>query len=789
MGAWAGFCPDGQQDVLQSVLTIPHAIVVDWHNGDSLMVAGDPFNSGYAYVLGFPSATIDRYDIGGTSEQMRPYESAVSARTSLTPNFQVDMTTSYNPVSRILSIVVTGKALSSLTGNWNINAIVAEDSVSSAYGPNNQVSLLNTTVTASNGMACWYNGLGSPIPAADYAHMDVARAVMATNIWGDAAFTNPVAGTTASRYYTYTLPTSFNASKIFVVGLVQKSGIAVGDSVVENAVSTKGNLIPPGTLSGSSDSMSAYTNDLCSTSEFFVTTHSWTSGLSIQTDFGDGSTASSAVLSAVSGGYADIYHNYTTSGTYTIKHVLLSGTSRLDSVTYSHTYVLCNQFPVMFYYDANSNCIKDSSESFVYQPFMTRVDSNGVTVDSISASCGFYYNAYGSAGDIYTFTVMSAPPGLSVSCPTTIADTIGADSSLAPKYFGTSCTTGSTFDLRIFPSTILGRHHFNSDILVDNTYCSGEPATVTMELSPLFSYMGYPAPTSISGSTLTWNIADLSSILPAPYHINVSGEVIGTWLTPGDTLHAHYHVDPVTGDVNPANNDTIRVDTSRSGYDPNYMEVVPAVYIAAGTTVTYTIDFENTGNDTAHNIYVMDTLSDNVLAPTVKLLSSTNKMFVTYLKDVAGQNIVKFDFPGINLPDSSHHNQCDGMVIFRVQTKPGLANGTLVSNHAGIFFDDNPVVMTNTVTDIIGLPNRVVTVQDKNTVAIYPNPVTDELTVSADHTALRSYTITNSIGQEYMSGQLDAGVIKVGVKTLPAGLYYLALRGDDGVVIRKFVKL
>jgi len=45
------------------------------------------------------------------------------------------------------------------------------------------------------------------------------------------------------------------------------------------------------------------------------------------------------------------------------------------------------------------------------------------------------------------------------------------------------------------------------------------------------------------------------------------------------------------------------------------------------------------------------------------------------------------------------------MVIFNIKTKAGLPSGAQIANYAGIFFDDNPVVMTDTVTNQIGLPS------------------------------------------------------------------------------------
>jgi hypothetical protein len=85
----------------------------------------------------------------------------------------------------------------------------------------------------------------------------------------------------------------------------------------------------------------------------------------------------------------------------------------------------------------------------------------------------------------------------------------------------------------------------------------------------------------------------------------------------------------------------------------------------------------------------------------------------------------------------------------------------------------------------LGLPRS----GNSNDVTIFPNPAADELTISMEQGAFTSYTITNGVGQVFMSRQLDAATANVNIKALPRGLYYITLRGNDGTIVRKFVKL
>ena len=539
-----------------------------------------------------------------------------------------------------------------------------------------------------------------------------------------------------------------------------------------------------------SDSFSVYINNLCNGLNITAVAHS-SSTLNLNIFFGDNSSVLSP-LSPTMGGYESVnrVHSYAEPGTYSIKMVLLNGTTPIDSVKYSYHSLLCNTLPVSFYYDANSNCIKDSTEPANYIPITIEVDSNSIAIDTISATSGFDYTAYGNPGDIYSFRVLSLPAGMFASCSSggVITDTLQIGMyNTSSKNMALSCNSGSSFDLAEYVMTQSGRHLFTGDIIVNNTYCNSVPATLTTNLDPKYNFVhAVPAPTSITGNTITWNLGSVAATL-AQVHINFSCEVSGTWLTPGDTVNTDYTVNPTTGDSNPVNNYCVRTDTVKSSFDPNEMSVTPAGIIPSGTQLQYTIEFENTGNDTAHNIYVMDTLSSNVIPSSLRMLASSAAMDIIPIK-AGGYNIVKFDFPNIQLLDSSHHNQCNGIVMFTINTRTGLPNGATIFNHAGIFFDDNPVVMTNTVEDII-YTEGIATISNSSKTSIYPNPATDELTIKIDKDAYNSFTITNSVGQVFMQQQLTVTQTTVNVKTLPAGLYYITLRGDNGTKVQKFVKM
>ncbi len=546
-----------------------------------------------------------------------------------------------------------------------------------------------------------------------------------------------------------------------------------------------------------SDSFKIFLDKYCSGPQIKIVPNHYTAGMYVKTYFGDSYTDSTLVPSA---GVAVINHSYGSNGTYSIKQVLYSGSTIVDSFQFTYSHLLCNSFSVKFYYDANSNCVKDTSDDFIGQPVTVEIDSNGTAIDTVSATSGLYYMAYGAVGDVYGFKIISGPAGFHATCPTSgiVYDTIGTGTYSAPiQYVGMECITSTNFDLAVFPviygSTINDQY---SSIYVQNSYCMPVNATVTLHYSQKYDDAPRdisPSPTSVTAGTITWNLSSLSGALPAPIKLGYGLWHSSAVLNVGDTVHSSFFVAPDTGDVDTSNNHDEVIDTVRGGFDPNEISVKPAGCIASGTTptqLTYTINFENTGNDTAHNIYVMDTLSDYVDVSSMRLVMSSHEMYISKLKDALGHNILKFDFPTINLLDSSHHGKCDGAVIFNINTKPGLATGTNINNRAGIYFDVNAVVMTNQVTNGIGCPvvNDVKPVSNNNTIDIYPNPVNNVLHIKLDAEKYQSYTISNSFGSSLLSGTLTGNNTQLNIQTLPAGLYFINLKGDGGNEVRKFVK-
>lgn len=231
------YSPDADIITTQIEANTPTVISVNFHRSystsfvDSMEIpASSDFFS--AYLTGYPMATADRSLTSASSNiavAKNLYNAAVSSRVPIPPTYDLTLNHNYNPLNRQISIVLTGTSLTALFGDYRFNVYIIEDSVSKVgVGYNQRNSFYNT----QSGHPAF--GLGDPIVG--YSHPEVVRAVLATNIWGDFAVSNPAANNSVTQNFTYTVPADFNPARIKLVAMVMKYGSTPADRAIQNAV-------------------------------------------------------------------------------------------------------------------------------------------------------------------------------------------------------------------------------------------------------------------------------------------------------------------------------------------------------------------------------------------------------------------------------------------------------------------------------------------------------------------------------------------------------------------------
>ncbi|HKR05640.1 MAG TPA: FG-GAP-like repeat-containing protein [Bacteroidia bacterium] len=144
------------------------------------------------------------------------------------------------------------------------------------------------------------------------------------------------------------------------------------------------------------------------------------------------------------------------------------------------------------------------------------------------------------------------------------------------------------------------------------------------------------------------------------------------------------------------------LETDTCSCDPNDKLVTPVGCgpngnIKKDQQLLYTIRFLNTGTGNAHDITLRDVLDSDLDLNTLQILSASDT--ITNIQVIPDTTLI-VTLGGIELePDSS------GFVSFSVYPKTGLADGTAITNQAGIYFDNNAVVLTNiTLSTLYDLP-------------------------------------------------------------------------------------
>jgi len=467
----------------------------------------------------------------------------------------------------------------------------------------------------------------------------------------------------------------------------------------------------------------------------------------------------------------------------------------------------CTSLDGTFYLDLNSDCLFDSGDvALAYWDYALINNTLGDTLYSWCDSKGGYSfllqdsDKYSVVADpfiyfpslAYTYGIDSIIP----TCPASGTYSLTAYAA-ATESFAFSCTppthldmTVSGWDLGFVPGDTSVISIWSSSYW--DYICDSLSATLTFTLDPALTYVGMldgPIPT-ISGSKLSWTFSTTKDLFDFYADVKVATSSSTTIGTPVCNM---LYVTPTSlPDPDTANNTYSWCEPVRASFDPNEKKVSPIGtgtegYIANGTLLSYLVHFQNTGTASAVNITIKDTINSNLNVATLQVLNSSSPVMVSE----GNGNVVTFKFEGIFLPDSAASpNGSSGYVAYNIMPYPSLAAGTQITNKAAIYFDNNPAIYTNATLNTI---EHNVGVQEVSAsginVEIYPNPVSDVLTIKTDaNTSFSSFTISNSIGEVLLGQQITATQMEVNVKSLAAGVYYVTLKGESGVTVKKFVK-
>lgn len=387
------------------------------------------------------------------------------------------------------------------------------------------------------------------------------------------------------------------------------------------------------------------------------------------------------------------------------------------------------------YGDTNSNCVNDINE-FGQPNLKLLLDSSGVLIQqTYTGGEGFY--SFDTDTGTYNYTVDTTGIPVYVTCPLTGFQTsvlTAIDSMDYDMDFGMQCKPGFDVGVKsiVRDSGIFRPAHFVEVRVgagdMSNFFglqcAAGMSGEVNVVMSGPVSFVAPAAGALtplVSGDTLLYSIPDFGTVnFNSAFEITVKTD---TNATIGSSICFSVDVAPVAGDINTGNNFLQDCFTVANSVDPNQKEVFPQGNIDTSQHwLTYTINFQNTGTAPAQHIYILDTLDNNLDASSFELLSYNHQPLTQIF-----ENVVRFNFPNINLPDSvSDEPNSHGYVQYKIKLKPGLTNGTFIRNTANIYFDFNSPVITNTTINQIAITTSVpLSWGEGSGVRCSPNPFHD----------------------------------------------------------------
>jgi uncharacterized repeat protein (TIGR01451 family) len=207
---------------------------------------------------------------------------------------------------------------------------------------------------------------------------------------------------------------------------------------------------------------------------------------------------------------------------------------------------------------------------------------------------------------------------------------------------------------------------------------------------------------SQSGDTITFNLGQL--------YIGQHGYIKLNLMTPANYVVGSIKSDttlisPLVGDVIPKNNISINHDDVKGSYDPNEIIVSPNGEGDDGNIhhltkeLSYLIRFQNEGNWRTYKVRVENDVDTSLDLSSLALGKISHPVRLI----VRGRTLV-WNFDNINLsPKSIDEPNSHGFINYTIKLRKNLPVGRKIKNKAGIYFDYNDPIITNTTISTLSL--------------------------------------------------------------------------------------
>ena len=438
------------------------------------------------------------------------------------------------------------------------------------------------------------------------------------------------------------------------------------------------------------------------------------------------------------------------------------------------------------YNDVNNNTIQDAGEAGLTNIMITEQNTGRIV---FSEQYGKYRLTVLDSGNFATY---SAPLNYYNSVP--LVNT---------AYFNSFLQVDSLNDFAFQPNGVINdvcvkltpaslfRSGFNATYnisFVNNGTTTLTPTVIFFPDTSVSFVTSSATPASVTTDSIVWNIGALTPFQSGNIVVTVN---VHTGLPIGSLINSMVRIEPVAGDANPGCNYSSWEVFTLGSFDPNDIlvnrDTLFTTEIPNPPYLDYIIRFQNTGNDTAFNVKILNPLDTNKLQlNTLEYVASSHPVNMNFIYH---ERNMEFKFDNILLPDSNVNEPLShGFIHYRIKPKTSLVLNDNIQNNAAIYFDFNNPVITNTVTTRVVLPTGIASYQSAENIQLFPNPAQSE--INLQHiTAVEKIQVIDLLGKIVFEKKTNSQQnLKINISQFQNGVYFVKAYSTQGVVVKKFVK-
>ncbi|MDF1698067.1 MAG: T9SS type A sorting domain-containing protein [Saprospiraceae bacterium] len=350
------------------------------------------------------------------------------------------------------------------------------------------------------------------------------------------------------------------------------------------------------------------------------------------------------------------------------------------------------------YLDDNENCEKDSSEVGLTNIKLQSLPDGKITFTNENGQYGIKLDPELD----YSLSLLDEP--CLVACEVEVAINNGIDSLRYKPEIKQNLGMRSIQDEEpsIFSQIVTSPQVCNAEALVwvslFNDGCNSYQGKIEITIDPrdTVTYINHPFDSVENVYTIEFDSLHQKSF----FSINMYTQVANENFT-GDTLRFCLRTFIKDGDDYNLFEKIQIEEIIRCAFDPNDKQVSPSRLEPTGSNYTlfdeqllYKIRFQNTGNDTAYNIRITDTLSPILDWTTLQMAGSSHR----HQMEMTADGVITFYFEDILLPDSIINEPAShGYVSFTIYASENIAQWDTITNKAQIYFDLNQPIITNSI--------------------------------------------------------------------------------------------